>query len=141
MVLGFKTHLPNGKPTGFKSKILAGVDSSIELIPKIHTIREGERWKPGMKIHMATGVRTPKYEQFNKEYPELQTVIHTQKIVIKNQFDDQAGVWIDDIKLGDREIIKLAMNDGFNSPTEFWRWFIWQDFYGQIIHWTNFKYS
>lgn len=145
MVLGFKTHFPNewpfkGQPTGFKNKILAGVDKSLELIPKIHTIREGERWKPGMKIHMATGVRTANYKQFNQDYPELQTVVSVQKIIIHNDRDiGKDDLWIDGKKLDLPGMIMLAMNDGFNSTDEFFQWFTGH-FEGQLIHWTNFKY-
>lgn len=52
MVLGFKPQFP--------AKILEGT--------KKHTIREdgNDRWKPGMKINFATGVRTKKYRQFKE---------------------------------------------------------------------------
>lgn len=138
MILGFKTH-HNGKQTFFVEKIMASVRDN-GSIPKIHTIRNGNRWKEGMRIHMATGVRTPFYRQFNDNVPELQTVIGIQSIQIKNIFDDRQGIWIDGRLLLQEEINLLAVNDGFNSPDQLWNWFTMQDFEGQIIHWTNFKY-
>ena len=52
MILGFKNQ--------FVPAILDGT--------KIHTIRKDphHRWKPGMTIQMATGVRTKKYKCFKK---------------------------------------------------------------------------
>lgn len=141
MILGFKT-THNGRFTLFAQKVLANVSPTYkaDFIPKTHTIRKGRRWKAGDKIHMATGVRTPKYTQFNKGLAGLDTVISVQEIQIKNMFNDRDGIFVDGRKLDDKEIILLAMNDGFNSVDELWDWFPMQDFEGQIIHWTSLKY-
>jgi hypothetical protein len=145
MVLSFKEYFPNGKPTLFVSKIIYGAlkdEPGIQMPtpPKIHTIRAGERWKPGDKIHMATGVRTKNYYCFNTLYPELQTVVSVQKIDIQNQFDDRFGVGVDGRALKPVEIEELARNDGFDTVDDFWDWFKYQEFTGQIIHWTDKKY-
>src|SRR5690554_3897274 len=108
MILGFKQYFPwhtekNPAPTFFREKILAGVgytwspvvDSPVKnakeiselyqctITPKIHTIRAGNRWKSGDKIHMAYGSRTKNYQQFNKGIPELERVKSTESISVK----------------------------------------------------------
>lgn len=164
MVLGFKT-IWNGQPTYFVDKILALVEPNFRHHhprPKIHTIRKGQRWKKGMLLHMATGVRTPQYEQFNQGYPELERCTHEQKIEIKqvdNQDKDNLEylywVWdrskdgdmhylfevhIDGRKLLYYEITEIAVNDGFEDAESFFRWFGFADFTGQLVHWTDKRY-
>lgn len=149
MILGFKTHFPWGKPTYFKEKILLPLREIPEEFnghnPKIHTIRHGNRFKPGDVLHMATGVRTKKYDQFNKGIPGLEKVVSVQEIRI---FSDIKEVWVEvnvtdqnvfyasHRKITDVEIDELAANDGFDSTEDFWRWFT-TDLSGQLIHWTN----
>lgn len=153
MILSFKTHI-NNKPTGFVQKILDNI--------KIHTIRKSNRYT-GKQLHMATGVRTKHYNQFNKNIPHLQIGISDQVIKIlrcdelphkMRMADDvcQINVNIDGlvyptcfkIKIDTRyinttEMKQLAANDGFNSLNDFFNWFN-QDYEGFIIHWTNLKY-
>ena len=45
MILGFKQLFEDKTPTYFKEKICAG--------EKIHSLREGHRWRQGMGIQMA----------------------------------------------------------------------------------------
>lgn len=164
MVLGFKQKFPWGEPTYFREKIwLAGTYknitpgkkvlcdfsqgfqkiSKIEIYPKLHTIRAGNRWKAGDKIHMAYGVRTKNYEQFNKGISELEYVKSVQNFAIKWYPGDDIhpngsitvgidGTIIDDVN-------QLAINDGFDDLLYFMKWFN-KDFTGQIIHWTNLRY-
>lgn len=145
MVLGFKEKI-NGKPTLFVSKIMYGLMDQaflpphLRVHPKIHTIRRGNRWKAGMSIQMATGVRTKNYHCFNDGLPMLQTVISVQNIYINNIFDDQYGVKVDGKELTQEQIEELAKNDGFDTVAEFWDFFKWEDFVGQIIHWTHKQY-
>lgn len=98
---------------------------------KIHSIRKGNRWKPGAKIHFATGVRTKKYKQFG-----LGECIRVQSIEI---YFPSGNVLIDGNFFFDKE--RLAKNDGFNSFDEMLDWFGKDGIKGQIIHWTNYKYS
>jgi hypothetical protein len=147
MVLGFKQKFPWGEPTYFREKILYGVGKVIWLTPrqikkypKIHTIRAGTRWKSGDKIHMAYGVRSKNYEQFNKGIPELEVVKSVQKIeMILEPGCLLVTVSIDGRFLGLGEIEKLAINDGFPDINDFFEWFN-KDFTGQIIHWTDLRY-
>jgi len=188
MTLGFKQKFPWGEPTYFREKILASVGYGIstnvdtgtkDIIksnhvivtnaifgqikhPKLHSIRAGSRWKAGQKIHMAYGVRTKNYEQFNKDIPELEFVKSVQSIrltwVYKNayietklplrkitgpygEFEYYPVIWIDGRNINESEatIERLAINDGFDTVNDFFRWFN-KDFTGQLIHWTNFRY-
>jgi hypothetical protein len=124
----------------FVPKILSGT--------KIHTIRNGHRWKPGKFIHMATGVRTKNYSQFNSKLQHLQKCISIQSIEIIwiNEEQLYPVVYIDGLKYRyyiqhEKEILYLlATNNGFESFQDFCHWFN-TDFKGQIIHWTRFKYS
>jgi len=121
MVLGFKPQ--------FVPKILSG--------QKIHTIREDKhnRWKPGMNIHMATGVRTKKYECF--KYDRCESV---QEIVFHYYRKTcRPHVRIDGRLLYPEEVMRLARNDGFDSLADFFAWFN-NDYRGKIIHWTYTKY-
>lgn len=122
MVLGFKER--------FEKPIKKGT--------KIHTIREDkhDRWRPGVIIHFAKGVRTKNYVNFM-----MGECFLAQSIEIIRTSDNIAGtiVKIDGRKLTLTEIQKLAWNDGFENLIDFWMWFS-QGFKGKIIHWTDFKY-
>jgi hypothetical protein len=126
MILGFKEQ--------FVQPILEGT--------KIHTIREDSkgRWNEGNSIQFATGVRTKNYNQFKLDRCKgIQSIFMT--------YTDILEISIDDIYLYYPEKLKLAINDGFDSTMAFEDWFIpkikahpQREFYGKIIHWTDFKY-
>lgn len=121
MVLGFKKQ--------FVKPIKAGI--------KIHTIREDKhnRWKPGRKIHGATGVRTKKYNQFFED-----TCTGTQKIkIIYKKTSPSPKIVVDGKRLNADETYLLALHDGFPGTFEFRKWFN-KDFIGKIIHWTDKRY-
>lgn len=133
MILSFKPQ--------FKQPILDGI--------KIHTIREDphDRWKPGMKIHMATGVRTKNYDCFMEaecvsvEYIFMSNVPGVMEISIGDDPYCDKYLYFDDKE-------KLARKDGFGSYAKFQDWFRplienhpKKHFYGKIIHWTDFKYN
>lgn len=148
MILGFKPQ--------FKPLILDGC--------KIHTIREdkNDRWKVGTKIQMATGVRTKNYEQFaeavvtkimninikwnlceNGEKSPLKndpsrypTVIVSNTLNYNYYFENFSELIFCRKHLYDMTL--FALNDGFNSPDEFFAWFN-KDFTGKIIFWSNLK--
>lgn len=146
MILGFKKKFPWGKPTYFKEKILAGVGRGpIVSMPKIHTIRKGGRWDVGDTIHMAYGVRTKGYEQFNRMLPDLTKVKSVQKIEMdwSKTSTSMANGPLLRIKIDGKVFMNhlvLSRNDGFDSYDDFRRWFN-KDFKGQIIHWTDFRYE
>lgn len=134
MILSFKDR--------FVEKILSG--------SKIHTIRldPHDRWKPGNKIHFATGIRTKNYKQFFEG--ECKSV---QLIEFKSKIDLTVEVttYIDKKEIDTATLVKLIKNDGFDlhnflgfNELDFFNWFLNKknnyQFIGKIIHWTNFKY-
>lgn len=167
MTLAYSQYI-NEKPTYFVEKIWAGIkdhEVTVELRnylhskynmqksilfvkPKIHTIREDKsnRWKIGNKIHFVINNRTKNRLQFA---PVL-TVKAIQEIIIKHN-KGIIDVWIDGtmyevITFNNKPvdwpplIQELAVNDGFDSVEDFFKWFD-KDFKGKIIHWTDFIYS
>lgn len=105
---------------------------------KKHTLREDihDRWKAGVIMHMATGVRTKKYNCFKEDICKS-----TQRIEIEHVSDylNETIVKIDGRKLAEEEIQQLAWNDGFENLVDFWLWFS-DGFKGKIIHWTELRY-
>ncbi|MEI6435226.1 MAG: hypothetical protein WCP32_10305 [Bacteroidota bacterium] len=129
MVIGFKEH--------FVVSILSGI--------KQHTIREDKhnRWKPGMLMHMATGVRTKNYYQF-----ALETCTRVDKIEIFwagttivifisgmqiCEFNT-AGDFCNFGGNGYLNLFQLAIKDGFDGVDSFTKWFD-KPFIGKIIYW------
>lgn len=159
MVLPYSKTYPwnDNLPTAFANKIIAPyVDQFKDYTPKIHTIREGDRWKAGNSIQMAYGVRTKDYFQFNYEVKETQVCKSTQRIIINpnlqraktesiglnnllGTFIPFPDICIDGRLLQQDEILKFITNDGFDSMLSFMFWFN-KPFSGQLIHWTDLKY-
>lgn len=139
MTLGFKTKV-NGKLTHFVQKILACVlaEWAEAYVPKKHTIRHGKRWFAGRKLHLAIGVRTKNYLQFNKNIKGLEVCKSVQDIKITHQ-GGAMYVEVDGKHLPSDKVKELAINDGFDTLEDFMEWFN-TDFEGQIIHWTDLKY-
>lgn len=132
MILSFSKNFPWGDPTNFEQKIIEGT--------KIHTIREDphNRWKPGMKIHAATGVRTKNYNCFYEdECTGVQDIFMTY-------FFGGLEVTIGDKYLYWEDKLKLAKNDGFDSIDQMVDWFFHKKkdavFSGKLIHWTDLRY-
>lgn len=150
MVLSFKTKFPDGTPTDFVRKILDG--------QKIHTLRAGTRWWSGDKIHMATGVRSSNYDQFNVARPDLQKVVAVQAFQFSADKNERLVLVLSNSKLpfihAEDDLANLiGRNDGFANGVDFFNWFMPKDrkgrikklpadyeVNGQIIHWTSLKY-
>lgn len=112
---------------------------------KIHTIREDktDRWKPGMKIHFATGIRTKNYNQFFEgECNSVQKILirqsKHQRYILQHEVN-WVNISIDGKDLFYKEIKILAFNDGFDEINNFLEFFP-SNFEGKIIHWTDFRY-
>lgn len=158
MTLGFSTQI-NKKPNHFVAKIwrsfLHGVEMNgkefkdyFEILtseykifidqvkPKLHTIREDahDRWKAGNDIHFVINNRTPERFQF----APVVKCISTQSIKIKHT---AAGIFVivDNKILNHSETETLAINDGFETLEDFFKYFN-KSFSGKIIHWTDKKY-
>ena len=134
MTLAFSEHL-NGKPTHFVEKILKS--------EKIHTIRQDmyNRWKADNLIHFVINNRTPERFQF----APIIKCKSVQSIKIRYIYDARTDAFtipyvsIDEKILSNEEVKKLALNDGFESVKDFFKYFKY-DFKGKLIHWTDFKY-
>ena len=148
MILSFKTQFPWGAPTHFVEKILRG--------DKLHTLRDDHtnRWKSGTSIHMATGVRTKSYNQFNKECSDLQNCVSTQQVLIRYfekgietdaciDANRYLSIIIDGRQLTPNEIINFIRWDGCDMIGDFLLWFFPKG-YGEtdkkLIHWTKLRY-
>lgn len=116
--------------------------------PKIHTIREDkkERWKVGNQIHFVTGNRTKNRKQFAPivKVQSIQKLVITEMLMTQTAYctvsnDKIFKVEVDGITLHNKQVEELALNDGFDSVDDFFKWFD-KDFKGKIIHWTDYKY-
>ncbi len=141
MILSFSREFPWGEPTDFEDKINASLNPGKlknKPRPKIHTIRRDktERWYEGMKIHFWMGSpRNPGPNSYQFASGRCEGV---QKIVI--DAEDEA-VFVAGRKISPQETIWLAVNDGFESVEDFFRYFEGsKPFVGRLIHWTPFKY-
>lgn len=102
---------------------------------KIHTFRldTNDRWKEGMKIHFATGVRTKQYRCFKEG---ICTGVQECTVFVYNK-----GILIDYLP---QSTTLFAHNDGFNDADELFRFL--REVHGKsiltgkIIHWTEFRY-
>jgi len=143
----------------FNYRRFKGYSSEVwrQINPKIHTIREDKtgRWKPDTKIHFVINSRTKDRHQFA---PVLK-VKGIQKIEIKRvdfeirkyysyvvstafsgeKYRIPYEITVDGNFLNREEVEKLVINDGFESPEQFFSWFN-KDFTGKLIHWTYLKY-
>lgn len=129
-----KGHPKAGQPTNFKEKFLAG--------EKIHTIREGSHWgKVVREVNVGNAVLSVR-EWSGKPYNSKQVEI-TQ--LEKLGYQNFRIATIDDVKTAiiynatnKGKIVDLAKNDGL-STEDFKDWFK-NDFFGGIIHFTDFNY-
>lgn len=115
----------------------------VECSPKLHTIREDSknRWKAGNDIHFVINNRT----KYRLQFMPVLKCISTQSIVISYDEDQcekdcmEPSIRIDGRLLKLHEVESLAVNDGFNTVEDFFKYFN-SDFTGKIIHWTKMKY-
>lgn len=131
MILGYrKTIEGTSKPTHFADKIKRKI--------KKHSIREDSknRWKEGIKIHHAHGVRTKYYNCFQED---VCTGVQTIKIECPTEYMNDVKIYVDGRLLNIDEMVELAHNDGFDCLAAFHLWFN-EDFEGKIIHWTDKRY-
>ncbi|NID09409.1 hypothetical protein [Fibrivirga algicola] len=111
--------------------------------PKVHTIREDQhkRWKPGMTVHFATGIRTKQYCQFG-----VGICKSVQKIVIHANPMGIFMIQVDGRVLSNIECMKLSLDDGFDQFSDFESWFANDAIEAggsktyRLIHWTDLKY-
>lgn len=115
---------------------VAKIDAIVkESRPKLHTLRAdpSSRWGAGNDIHFVINNRTSNRFQFA---PVVKCVSVQEILIDPNGF---FRVIVDGKRLDDSDIMRLAINDGFDSVEDFFHWFD-QPFKGKIIHWTELKY-
>jgi len=131
----------------------------MSLVPRIHTIRKGNRWKAGDLIHPQIWSGKPyksKVIQFHRAFK----CTGTQDIAVKylspgvtynakkstepklrytprNTFVKK--ITVDGKTLRLKKLKELAMFDGFDDLSHFFKYFN-EDFEGQIIHWSKNRY-
>lgn len=118
MILGFKPQLV---PT-----IVDGT--------KLHTIRSGQRWRPGMTIHFYEKVRQPGMRKIREDAicTAVQQVRLDRLLYIDNRRVKTAA-----------ELTLFAQREGFESWEAFCELFTSLHplpFEGQLVHWTDVRY-
>ncbi|WP_143009078.1 hypothetical protein [Pedobacter terrae] len=107
----------------------------LDVKPKLHTVRKGDRWRSGIDIHMVINNRTGNRFQFA---PTIKCK-SVQTIEIKWKTEDWVYLYVEGRHIDFVEIETLAINDGFESVEAFFDYFN-KDFTGQLIHWTDLTY-
>jgi len=113
--------------------------------PKIQTIREDKnnRWKSGKNLHFEQWIGKP-YNSKCYHFAPVIPCMSVQNIEIEYQGLKQNGNVIPAIKIDGEYLVKnefyrLAQNDGFDTESDFFKWFD-KDYKGKIIHWTDCWY-
>ena len=117
MILGFnETFIP---------AIVAGT--------KIHTIREGFRWRVGAIAHFCAHAHQPGQYEFWEPLP----ILSIQAIELNIN-----ELRVDGRLLDEAELLALAKADGFATTTELLAFFADKPmpFVGQLLHWTALRY-
>ena len=117
MILGFDE--------AFAPLIVAGA--------KVHTIRAGQRWRPGEVAQFV--VRAGQADQ--REFWPPQPIIAVQDIELT-----ATELRVDGRPLGPTELLKLARADGFPTAAALLAYFADKPlpFRGQFVHWTALRY-
>lgn len=117
MILGFNE--------AFIPAILAGV--------KVHTIREGQRWRAGDSAEFYARAQEPERYEFREPLP----ILLVQEVEITT-----AGLFVEGRLLSPTELLALAHADGFATANELLVFFADKShpFRGQLVHWTELRY-
>jgi hypothetical protein len=118
---------------------------------KIHTIRRSNRYKVGINLHPVINNRTKRRFQFCPTLKVVSTqTIEVKWIVMDNQLT-RCEVFVDEKYMGQGlfkncrmvsvtcALYHLIKADGFEYLEDFFDFFH-EDFKGEIIHWTDWKY-
>ena len=100
---------------------------------KVHTIREGQRWRIGELAHFCAKAHQPDQYEF---WPPL-PIVHIQAVELTD-----SELRVDGRLLGPTELLALAQADGFTSAADLLAFFANHPlpFRGQLLHWTNLRY-
>lgn len=130
MIIGFSSQFPDGRPTNFRKKILAGIKQSTIRVDR------NDRFKLGTKLHFSTGVRTKNYECFAEGIVETISPIEidpTRREIIllsSSPFSTKSMV----INSESDYMRLLLSSEGFESKAQFWKWFD-KPMGGKLISW------
>jgi hypothetical protein len=116
---------------GFKSAFVPQIQDGA----KVHTIRQGRRWKAGHAIHFYQKVRQPGMSKF---HPDA-SVTSTQQVTITHG----RQLFVDDRQLSGTELESFALRDGFSNSDLLFKFFGEHHelpFTGQLVHWTDLRY-
>ncbi len=119
---------------GFQNRFVAAVADGT----KPHSIRQGTRWRVGMRIQFYQNVRQKSMAKIRED--ATATVVQEIKM-----WEDRVG-WhlaVDGRKLNSTEFDKLARNDGFETYVMlfvFIEAYYGFPFTGQLIGWTDLRY-
>lgn len=114
------------------------IDRINQFTPKLHTIRSGNRWKPGMKFKPVCWSGKPYNSKVIQFAPEMEVV----KTYSFEHYSEGifAGYKINGLKIGAMvKIEEVAKNDGL-TVQDFLDWFQFdksKPFSGQIICWSD----
>jgi len=110
-------------------------DGYMELVPKYHTIRAGNRWNAGDKFSPRVWSGKPYNSKMITIAPDI-NIAKVWKFEIKDN-----SLFLDGKELSHAQWIELAKNDGL-TVSEMLEWFKYPtDFSGQIICWNpNLEY-
>ncbi|MDJ0364677.1 ASCH domain-containing protein [Hymenobacter sp. H14-R3] len=117
-------------------KILGFNDSFVAAIvagTKVHTIREGQRWRVGEVAHFCVRAHQPDQREFWWARP----ILAIQAIELTNN-----TMQIDGRLLAAPELLALAQADGFPTTQGLFAFFADKPlpFQGQLLHWTSCRY-
>lgn len=117
MILGFNEE--------FIPAILAGT--------KVHTIREGQRWRAGEVAEFYARAQAPDRYEFRAPLP----VLLVQEIELST-----TGLRVDGRLLAPPELLALARADGFATAEALLAFFAGKTLplRGQLVHWTPLRY-
>lgn len=169
-VLTFSRHFPKGhprvgQPTHFVEKIEACLADTIpgweisknyilrdwfpgsnRTMPKSHTIRAGNRWKPGDMASLRVWSDRPRRsKQIEFAQVEVKKTWKFEMRAVKEDGEVNIYAYIDDTLVGDCLAERIANNDGL-TLTDFKDWFLPVGtkfvigipiFRGQIICWND----
>ncbi len=125
-----------GLPHDFPPEYLAEL---ADVQPKYHSIRQGHRWRAGMKIHFTAKNRTPDMYLFA---PVIECTGVQNIEISSEQKTGYLAIWIDGKECGPFGVDAVCRNDGLTND-EFCKFFDTRTpyvFQGQIIHWTGRTY-
>jgi hypothetical protein len=106
---------------------------AIQAGTKVHTIREGQRWRAGDIAHFYARAQAPDRYEFWEPRPVL--LVQEFELTV-------AGLLIEGRLLTPTELLTLAQADGFATAAELLAFFADKPLplRGQLVHWTTLRY-